>query len=93
MGTMGNAQNVTGYPQSQNPTVVPQSNNAQIITGHPQNHFQGGQLRQNATGMPQSNNARLPGMPENQQPMLPRLTAPTQENDYELPDERVQYYD
>ena len=72
MGTMGNAQNVTGYPQSQ---------------------FQRGQIVQNPTVVPQSNNARLPGMPEIQQPMLPHPTAPTQENDYELPDERVQYYD
>ena len=56
--------------------------NTQNFTGHPQGQF-----------VPQSTNARLPGMPENQQPMLPHPTAPTQENNYELPDERVQYYD
>ena len=66
--------------------------NTQNFTGHPQTQFQGGQLGPNATVVPQSNTARLPGMPENQQPMLPHPTATTQENDYELPDERVQYY-
>ena len=65
--------------------------NAQNVTGqgHPHSQFQ---LGHNAIVVPQSNNARLPGMPENQQPMLPHPTAPTQENYYELPDERVQYY-
>ena len=76
---MGNAQNITGHPQSQfqlghNAIVVPQSNNAQL------------------PGMPEIQQPMLP-YPTNQAPPYPTNqapTAPTPENDYELPDEGVQ---